>query len=371
MTSPSSAPGPDRPLFPNARRVRREDPAADSFRQAASRLIEHLVLMYAVLVLCGIATFGQPEDLTGSASSNALNTYSNALFLGLFGLLTVINFRKTADFLPSSHVLIAFLALAAFSIMWSVDPALTIRRTAGDLPSRVADNFYWLGRYLERLEECARLQRAMITRLLRPSPTPREISERQLLTASLSAAGMMQAEDASVLGTGLLASAVLRAFRLHGPMRRLLGRKLRDPSAFVRAENADALRRSARRAWLMPALRWSVGFVWLASAVVSFGLFPRDRSLALLVQVGVPPAIALPALQAAASLDLVLGLMVLFAPRGRRGYGLQALLILAYTLVITLRLPEFWLHPFGPVLKNLPMLVALGLLAADDERWTT
>jgi hypothetical protein len=155
------------------------------------------------------------------------------------------------------------------------------------------------------------------------------------------------------------------------PMRRLLGRKLRDPSAFVRAENADALRRWARRAWLMPALRWSVGLVWLASAVVSFGLFPRDRSLALLVQVGVPPAIALPALQAAASLDLVLGLMVLFAPRGRRGYGLQALLILAYTLVITLRLPEFWLHPFGPVLKNLPMLVALGLLAADEERWTT
>ena len=31
-------------------------------------------------------------------------------------------------------------------------PALPIRRTAGDLPSRVADNFYWLGRYMERLE---------------------------------------------------------------------------------------------------------------------------------------------------------------------------------------------------------------------------
>jgi O-antigen ligase len=146
MTSPSSAPGPDRPLFPNARRVRREDPAADSFRRAASRLIEHLVLMYAVLVLCGIATFGQPEDLTGSASSNALNTYSNALFLGLFGLLTVINFRKTADFLPSSHVLIAFLALAAFSIMWSVDPALTIRRV-GSLGTTLLISVYLTWRF--------------------------------------------------------------------------------------------------------------------------------------------------------------------------------------------------------------------------------
>jgi hypothetical protein len=26
------------------------------------------------------------------------------------------------------------------------------------------------------------------------------------------------------------------------------------------------------------------------------------------------------------------------------------------------RLPEFWLHPYGPVLKNLPMLAALWLL---------
>jgi uncharacterized circularly permuted ATP-grasp superfamily protein len=52
-------------------------------------------------------------------------------------------------------------------------PTLAIRRTAGDLPSRVADNFYWLGRYLERLEEAARLQRTIIARILRPSPTAR------------------------------------------------------------------------------------------------------------------------------------------------------------------------------------------------------
>ena len=94
---------------------------------------------------------------------------------------------------------------------------LAIRRTAGDLPSRVADNFFWLGRYLERLEESARLQRAMITRILRPSPSPREMSELQLLVACLSASGMMQREDASVLGTGMLAAAVMRAFRAQGP----------------------------------------------------------------------------------------------------------------------------------------------------------
>ena len=107
-------------------------------------------------------------------------------------------------------------------------PTLAIRRTSGDLPSRVADNFYWLGRYLERLEEAARLQRAIITRILRPSPTAREIAEMRILVASLTKVNMMEAEDASVLGAGMLASAVMRAFRHDGGMRRVLAHVARQ-----------------------------------------------------------------------------------------------------------------------------------------------
>jgi hypothetical protein len=36
--------------------------------------------------------------------------------------------------------------------------------------------------------------------------------------------------------------------------------------------------------------------------------------------------------------------------------------IVLYTALITFGLPEFWLHPFAPVLKNLPMLAAIWLL---------
>ena len=41
---------------------------------------------------------------------------------------------------------------------------------------------------------------------------------------------------------------------------------------------------------------------------------------------------------------------------------MQLALILFYTIVISFRLPEFWLHPYGPLLKNLPMLAAIWLL---------
>jgi uncharacterized circularly permuted ATP-grasp superfamily protein/uncharacterized alpha-E superfamily protein len=107
-------------------------------------------------------------------------------------------------------------------------PTLAIRRTAGDLPSRVADNFYWLGRYLERLEEAARLQRAIIVRILRPSPTAREVAEMQILVASLIKVKMMDPEDASVLGVGMLGAAVTRAFRHDGGMRRVLAHVVRQ-----------------------------------------------------------------------------------------------------------------------------------------------
>jgi hypothetical protein len=42
------------------------------------------------------------------------------------------------------------------------------------------------------------------------------------------------------------------------------------------------------------------------------------------------------------------------------------LLIAAYTLLITVFLPEFWLHPYGPVSKNLPVAAAIALLWAME-----
>jgi hypothetical protein len=37
-------------------------------------------------------------------------------------------------------------------------------------------------------------------------------------------------------------------------------------------------------------------------------------------------------------------------------------------VIITVRLPEFWLHPFGPLLKNLPMLAGIFLLQQMERR---
>jgi uncharacterized alpha-E superfamily protein len=101
---------------------------------------------------------------------------------------------------------------------------LAIRRTAGDLPSRAADNFFWLGRYLERLEGAARLLRAALTRLARPSPAPHEMAELQVLTACLTQAGVLNAEIVAGLRNPALSDALLRAAAPWGAIHAMIGR---------------------------------------------------------------------------------------------------------------------------------------------------
>lgn len=150
-------------------------------------------------------------------------------------------------------------------------------------------------------------------------------------------------------------------------LRALLGRPPRQPSEFIRADEGLALGRQAALVWLLPLLRLSLATVWLVSGVVSMGLYPVDDSLAMLAQVGVHGGLALAMLFGAAGLDLALGVITLWRP-GRRLWLVQMALVLGYTAVITLCLPEQWLHPFAPVAKNLPFLAVLWLLYILETR---
>jgi uncharacterized protein YbjT (DUF2867 family) len=124
----------------------------------------------------------------------------------------------------------------------------------------------------------------------------------------------------------------------------------------------------ARLNALLPLLRWSVAFVWIATGIVSFGLYPIADSYELLAQAGIPAELAPWSLYGAASLDLLLGVAIVFARRRRWLWRLQIAVIVLYTGIITVALPQFWLHPFGPVTKNLPLLALLFALDAFERR---
>ena len=107
--------------------------------------------------------------------------------------------------------------------------------------------------------------------------------------------------------------------------------------------------------------------MWLIAGIVSLG--PQSgEGLELLRQIGVPAAAAPMLLIGAAIFDLALGVLTLLPRRPRLLWTAQILLVLLYTAIISVFLPEQWLEPFGPVAKNVPILVVLLLLRQLDER---
>ncbi|WP_028102969.1 SDR family oxidoreductase [Pseudoduganella violaceinigra] len=153
-------------------------------------------------------------------------------------------------------------------------------------------------------------------------------------------------------------------------IRALLGRAPRAIGDFIRPAQAELLRLRALAGWRNALLRWALAAVWLATAVVSACIYPSDGSLALLARAGIEGAPATAALYGAATLDAALGVACLVRP-SRGLWRVQGALILGYSVVIAACLQEYLWHPFGPVLKNLPILAILFILFAEEKSWTT
>lgn len=195
---------------------------------------------------------------------------------------------------------------------------------------------------------------------LRVVPMPESVFRWAARVAGHIPGSSLDAETAGMLLRGNAAPA--EAFS------RLLGREPRPPSAFVPAAQAPALRSKAVTGAWLPVLRWAIAFLWIWTGIVSLGVYPVQDSLALLARVGLGGVPAQVALYGAAVLDLALGLLTLAAPaRWRRALWVaQLVLIGAYTVLISIYLPEYWLHPYGPISKNLPLMAAIGLLWAME-----
>jgi hypothetical protein len=150
-------------------------------------------------------------------------------------------------------------------------------------------------------------------------------------------------------------------------MRKLLGRVPRGIAQFISPADASAVRMSAQWSWLAPLLRVSIAAVWIATAIVSAFVYPQADSYALLERVGVPTALAPLMLYGAAALDLALGVAILLVRR-KWVWAVQLVVIVFYSILIAWKLPEFLWHPYGPILKNLPMLAAIWLLMESETR---
>jgi uncharacterized protein YbjT (DUF2867 family) len=211
-----------------------------------------------------------------------------------------------------------------------------------------------LREFLARLRQAMGLGRARFVRI------PLVLVRAAARLAALGQRSLLDDETLGMLLRGNTADAATT--------RQLLGRAPRPVVEFIDADSREALVASAKLQWLLPVLRVSIALVWIASGVVSLGLYPVADSYALLARVGLTGAAATAALYGAAAMDIAFGIATLALSRRHWLWLAQMAAIVFYTGVITWKLPEFWLHPYGPVLKNLPMLAAIWTLYELERR---
>jgi uncharacterized protein YbjT (DUF2867 family) len=229
-----------------------------------------------------------------------------------------------------------------------------LRRPAPLPPGRIA----LVGpRALPFTDYLAALRRALGLGRLRVLTLPDALARLAAKAGGMLPGGLLDPDALSMLDRGNSADS--------SATRTLAGRPLRELESFIEAPALERV--DAKLAWLLPLLRLSIAFVWIATAIVSYGVYPVERSYLLLWQTGIPPLLQPLMLYGAATFDLLLGVAILLVRR-RWIWHAQLALIGFYTVVIAIRLPEFLIHPYGPLTKNIPMLAAIWLLAELEEK---
>lgn len=110
----------------------------------------------------------------------------------------------------------------------------------------------------------------------------------------------------------------------------------------------------------MPSyLYGSLAVLWLYSGIVPV-VFAQQQSLAMLAQLGIADSYQMPVFLLASVLDIIFGILIL--TRYRHHYFLwlfQLMVVVSYSIIVAIGLPENWTHPFAPLIKNVPIIALL------------
>lgn len=110
----------------------------------------------------------------------------------------------------------------------------------------------------------------------------------------------------------------------------------------------------------------TLSIIWIVSGLSS--LLNIEQSRELISLTGIEGDLGDTVIFTAAAGDIVLGVL-LFLPQLRRWViKIQISIIIIYSLIISIFIPLFWLHPFAPIIKNMAMVIlALYLLIEEKE----
>jgi uncharacterized protein YbjT (DUF2867 family) len=123
----------------------------------------------------------------------------------------------------------------------------------------------------------------------------------------------------------------------------------------------------ARLFFLAPALKTVLVLMWVASALLGF-FYGAAQADELVRALGWSSSLADPLRIGGSVLDLGIAALLILDRRARWSTLVQLITVAGYTLVIGFALPQLWLDPLGPLLKNLPILIAILVHGAIGDK---
>ena len=118
----------------------------------------------------------------------------------------------------------------------------------------------------------------------------------------------------------------------------------------------------ARLYFLRPLLRLTLAIMWVVSGLVGL-LQPASINLSILAGIGISGTGATALVWTSCLIDMGIGVALILRLRPGLMALAQLVIVVGYTLGLSYAGPALWLDPFGPLVKNLPIMIAILILA--------
>lgn len=113
------------------------------------------------------------------------------------------------------------------------------------------------------------------------------------------------------------------------------------------------------------AAKYSLAFLWIFTGLTSV-FFSPEIGYEILANANVTGSLADVSIYAGGILDILLGLWLITSVKAKLCCIVQVSVIAIYTVLLTFIDASFWLHPFGPITKNIPIIILIGYVYASN-----
>ena len=111
---------------------------------------------------------------------------------------------------------------------------------------------------------------------------------------------------------------------------------------------------------------YALAFLWIFTGLTSI-YFSPEIGYEILASANITGSMADFSVYAGGALDIVLGLWLLTSVKTKLCCIVQVAVITLYTIILTVVDVSFWLHPFGPITKNFPIIVLIYFIYIENS----